>query len=65
MNREMSDHPDVILVVDDDAGIRRMLQLVLEHAGYRAIAAQDADEGLCLARTCGPRLAILDFGSRI
>jgi DNA-binding NtrC family response regulator len=61
MNRETSEQPDVILIVDDDEGIRRMLQIVLGHEGYRAIAAQDGGEGLCLARTCGPRLAILDY----
>ena len=61
MNVDNCDPGDVVLVVDDDEGIRRMLQLVLQRAGYRVIAAGDAEEGLCLARTCGPRLAILDY----
>ncbi|WP_295428891.1 sigma-54 dependent transcriptional regulator [uncultured Thiodictyon sp.] len=61
MNGEMSESSDVILVVDDDESMRRILQLVLQRAGFRVIAAQDAGEGLCLARTCGPRLAILDY----
>jgi DNA-binding NtrC family response regulator len=61
MNRATSDHPDVILIVDDDEGIRRMLQIVLEREGFQAIAAPDGGQGLCLARTCGPRLAILDY----
>ncbi|WP_295389017.1 sigma-54 dependent transcriptional regulator [uncultured Thiodictyon sp.] len=57
----MSDSSDVILVVDDDESMRRILQLVLQRAGFRVITAQDAGEGLCLARTCGPSLAILDY----
>ena len=61
MNAEIGDSADVVLVVDDDEGIRRILQLLLQRAGYRVITAQDAGEGLCLARTCGPQLAILDY----
>jgi len=61
MNGDHSDPGDVILVVDDDEGIRRMLQLVLQRGGYRVVAAGDGAEGLALARTCSPRLAILDF----
>jgi DNA-binding NtrC family response regulator len=61
MNSDSSGPGDVVLVVDDDEGIRRMLQLVLQRGGYKVVAAGDAEEGICLARTCGPRLAILDY----
>ncbi len=61
MNGAMSDSSDVILIVDDDESMRRILQLVLQRAGFRVITAADGGEGLCLARTCGPRLAILDY----
>ncbi|HYN79697.1 MAG TPA: sigma-54 dependent transcriptional regulator [Lamprocystis sp. (in: g-proteobacteria)] len=61
MNTDRSDPVDVVLVVDDDEDVRRLLQLILQHAGYGVIAAGDGGEALCLARTCGPRLAILDY----
>jgi DNA-binding NtrC family response regulator len=57
----MSNSPNIILVVDDEEGMRRMLQLVLQRAGFQAVTAKDAAEGLFLARTCSPRLAILDY----
>lgn len=58
----MNEHPDVVLVVDDDEDQRRFLQLVLEGAGYRALTAGDAQEGIRLARSGDPRLVILDYG---
>ncbi len=61
MNSYSSGPGDVVLVVDDEEGIRRMLQLVLQRGGYQVIAAGSAEEAIGLARTCGPRLAILDY----
>lgn len=37
-----------ILVVDDEAGIRRMIQKVLERAGYQVYCAANGAEGLAL-----------------
>jgi len=35
-----------ILVVDDEAGVRKITRISLEHAGYRVLLAADGDEAL-------------------
>ena len=35
-----------VLIVDDEANVRTMMKLVLEHAGYEVDAAPDAPQGL-------------------
>jgi two-component system nitrogen regulation response regulator GlnG len=57
----MSEHPKVVLIVDDDSDIRSILTLLLGNAGYLVVAAQDGAEALRQARTCDPCLAILDY----
>jgi CheY-like chemotaxis protein len=37
-----------ILVIDDDAGVRRMLRLALESMGYAVSEASDGKEGMAL-----------------
>jgi two-component system cell cycle sensor histidine kinase/response regulator CckA len=45
----------VIMVVDDDAGVRQVAARVLERAGYRVLQAGEGDEALRVARThAGP-----------
>jgi DNA-binding response OmpR family regulator len=51
-----------ILVVDDDALMRRSLAFSLEQAGYRASTAADAESALALARRDPPDLILLDIG---
>lgn len=51
-----------ILVVDDDALIRRSLAFNLEQAGYRTSTAADAENALRLARRDPPDLILLDIG---
>jgi DNA-binding response OmpR family regulator len=51
-----------ILVVDDDALLRRSLVLSLEQAGYRAAAAASAEDALEAARLAPPDLVLLDIG---
>jgi two-component system cell cycle sensor histidine kinase/response regulator CckA len=41
----------VIMVVDDDAGVRQVAARVLERAGYRVLQAGEGDEALRVART--------------
>ena len=51
-----------ILVADDDAMSRRLLQKTLERAGYEVVAVENgrlAQEELC--RADGPRMALLDW----
>lgn len=51
-----------ILIVDDDALMRRSLGLSLEQAGYRASNAANAEDALMLARRDPPDLVLLDIG---
>jgi len=55
----MSKH---ILIVDDDALMRRSLAYNLEQAGYRTSTADDAESALRLARRDPPDLILLDIG---
>jgi DNA-binding response OmpR family regulator len=55
----MSNH---ILVVDDDALMRRSLAFGLEQAGYRVSNAANAEDALNLARRDTPDLVLLDIG---
>ena len=54
--------PKHILLVDDDALIRRSLAFNLEQAGYRTSTAADAENALRLARRDPPDLILLDIG---
>ncbi len=51
----------LILVIDDEIQIRRMLRLSLEAHGYAVIDAVRADEGLRLVADAHPDLVILDL----
>ena len=51
-----------ILLVDDDALLRRSLVLNLEEAGYRASASPTAEDALALATHDRPDLVLLDIG---
>ena len=55
----MSKH---ILIVDDDALMRRSLAFSLEDVGYRASNAATAEEALAIARRDPPDLVLLDIG---
>ncbi len=49
-----------ILIVDDDAGLRRSLTLILEDGGHEVKAARSGAEGLALGRTESPELILTD-----
>jgi DNA-binding response OmpR family regulator len=49
-----------ILVVEDDAGIRRVLEDALASQGFQPVMADDGRKGLDLAREIKPALIILD-----
>lgn len=51
-----------LLLVDDDALLRRSLSFSLEKAGYEVKTAATAEDALALARTYPPRLVLLDIG---
>ena len=50
-----------ILVVDDDPGLRQMMQWALEDEGYRVEAAADAEQAVAHMRDAVPRLVVLDM----
>lgn len=51
-----------ILIVDDDALMRRSLALSMEQAGYNARNAANAEDALLMARRDPPDLVLLDIG---
>jgi DNA-binding response OmpR family regulator len=51
-----------ILLIDDDALLRRSLAFNLSQAGYQVIAADSAETGLILAAQAPPDLVLLDIG---
>jgi DNA-binding NtrC family response regulator len=54
----------VVLVVDDDPGIRTMLEIALRAQGYRAESAADVPGAARLAATLKPTLVLLDIRLR-
>src|SRR5262249_37222229 len=55
-----NDAADVILVIDDDAQVREMVERRLTKEGYRVVTAQGGVEGLRLARELRPIAITLD-----
>lgn len=51
-----------ILIVDDDAAIRRLLKVSLKSQGYVVIEAVNGQEGIQQAAMVNPELIILDLG---
>jgi DNA-binding response OmpR family regulator len=51
-----------ILLVDDDALLRRSLAFNLERAGYSVTTAANAEDGLAIVRKDRPDLVVLDIG---
>jgi two-component system KDP operon response regulator KdpE len=58
----MTATPLKILIIDDEASIRRFLRPVLEGQGYRALEAASGREGLSMALAERPALILLDLG---
>jgi DNA-binding response OmpR family regulator len=52
----------LVLIVDDEPQIRRLLTVTLEANGYRVVTAASGQEGLVLAAQHQPALVILDIG---
>ena len=56
----MSSHQ--VLIIDDEAQIRKLLQITLQSNDYTVAEAATAKEGLALARIFPPDLVLLDLG---
>lgn len=51
----------LILIIDDDEGVRDLLSFALKKASYRVELAEDGEVGLTKARALRPDLLILDL----
>ena len=58
----MSEPVPVILVIEDEAQMRRFLRASLTHAGYQLIEVETAEQGLTQAAAQNPDLVLLDLG---
>ena len=56
----MENHKEKILVVDDEASIRRILETRLSMIGYDVVTAADGEEALETFRNADPDLVVLD-----
>lgn len=54
--------PSVVLVIDDEPQIRRLLRFSLEGNGYRVFDAATGNEGILQAAQCRPDVILLDLG---
>jgi signal transduction histidine kinase len=52
----------VILIIDDDPGLRKTLTDILKIKGYETLAAKDGAEGLTIMQKCPVDLALIDLG---
>jgi two-component system KDP operon response regulator KdpE len=52
----------LVLVIDDEPQIRRLLTVTLEANAYRVLTAASGQEGLVLAAQHRPELVVLDLG---
>ncbi len=52
----------VVLVIDDEVQIRRLLQLTLEADGYKVLKAETGEEGVRRAAMDRPDAVVLDLG---
>ena len=58
---EKKDTIYTILLVDDEEGIRNVLNITLTHAGFRVLLASDGDTGFALFKTQKPDIVITDI----
>jgi two-component system, OmpR family, KDP operon response regulator KdpE len=58
----MADNHPTVLVIEDEAQIRRFLRATLTAHGYQLLEATTAQEGLVQAATRQPEIVILDLG---
>lgn len=57
----LENHKEKILVVDDEASIRRILETRLSMIGYNVVTAADGEEAISLLRKEVPNLVVLDI----
>lgn len=52
---------ETILLIEDDDALAQLIQLLLERAGYKIMAANKGEAGLALAQQSPPDLVLLDI----
>lgn len=59
---KMSSDRPLILIIEDEPGIRRFLRVSLEQQGYRFVEAETGRQALVMIKSRPPDLIILDLG---
>ena len=52
--------PRMVLIVDDNADVRKICSLALDYAGYHVLRACDGEEGVAIAREALPDMVVMD-----
>ena len=50
-----------VLIVEDDANVRRIVIKLLEHSGYTVIEAKDGTEAISVIQTERPDIVLCDY----
>ena len=50
-----------VLVVDDEDGIRHLIEVKLKKAGFEVVTGSDGEEGVALAKSENPDVVIMDW----
>ena len=59
---EPTNRPTIVLVIDDEPQIRRLLRVTLEANGYQVCEAMNGQEGIVQAAQARPEIVLLDLG---
>ncbi len=62
MNQTSKKTSTIVLVIDDEPQIRRLLRVTLEANGYKVFAAETGNDGIVQAAQCRPDVILLDLG---
>jgi two-component system KDP operon response regulator KdpE len=58
----MTESRPLVLLVEDEARMRKFVRIALSTSGYRVVEASTGEEGLALASASPPDLVVLDIG---
>jgi two-component system KDP operon response regulator KdpE len=62
MNAAAAKPKTIVLVIDDEPQIRRLLRVTLEANGYEVFDATTGNDGIVQAAQCRPEIILLDLG---
>ena len=57
--------PRIVLVVEDDADVRSLIELMLEGAGYDVMSAENGERALDMVGGLGPNLGLILLDMRM